>query len=215
VTQTAPESSTIPPQDGSQLSLEPLDAGCELGDDAADTLLFVHAGSATLALGGATHELPAGSAALVLAGERATLAGDDLAAVRLRVAPGELHAPMGEREATVRVDAVDHDDATGSRTFQILFGPTNGCLYATLFLGYIPPGQAKWHYHLYDEIVWVREGRARLHLEEGTRDLGPGEAFRLTPRQLHIVENLSGESFLVTLGIFTPAGSPSAAYLPA
>lgn len=214
MTQTAPASSTIPPQEGSQLSLEPLASGCELAEDAADTVLFVHAGSAALSLAGATHELPAGSAALVLAGERATLTGDGLAAVRIRVAPGELHAPMGDREVVVRVDAVGHDEATGSRTFQILFGPGNGCLYATLFLGYIPPGQAKWHYHLYDEIVWVREGRARLHLREGTRDLGPGEAFRLTPRQLHIVENLSDESHLVTLGIFTPAGSPSAAYLP-
>ena len=214
MTQTAPGSSTIPPREGSQLSLDAVAAPCELGDDTADTLLFVHGGSATLALDGASHELPSGTAALVLAGERAALQGD-AAAVRLRVAAGELHAPMGEREVAVRVDEVAHDGATGSRTFQILFGPHNGCLYATLFLGYIPPGAAKWHYHLYDEIVWVDDGRARLHLEEGTRDLGPGEAFRLAPRQLHIVENLSDESFLVTLGIFTPAGSPSAAYLPA
>jgi quercetin dioxygenase-like cupin family protein len=204
----------IPPQDGSQLSLDAVDGPCELGDDAADTLLFVHGGSGSLELDGRTYELPAGSAALVLAGERAALSGEGLEAVRLRVAPGELHAPMGEREVVVQVDEAARDDATGGRTFQILFGPHNGLLYATVFLGYVPPGAAKWHYHLYDEIVRIDDGRARLHLEEGTRDLGPGDAFRLTPRQLHIVENLSGESSLVTLGIFTPAGSPSAAYLP-
>lgn len=205
----------ISPQDGSQLSLDAVDASCELGDEGADRLLFVHDGSGTLELGAATHELPAGTAALVLAGERARFATGGADAVLFRVGHGgELHAPMGDRETTVRVDAVGHDEATGSRTFQILFGPTNGCLYATLFLGYIPPGAAKWHYHLYDEIVWVREGRARVHLETGTRDLGPGEAFRLAPRQLHIVENLSADEHLVTLGLFAPAGSPSAAYLP-
>jgi quercetin dioxygenase-like cupin family protein len=204
----------IPPQDGSQLSLDPVAGPCELGDDGADTLLFLRGGSGSLELGGATHELSAGSAVLVVAGARASLTGDGLDGVRLRVAPGELHAPMGEREVVAQVDEAARDEATGGRTFQILFGPHNGQLYATLFLGYVPPGAAKWHYHLYDEIVLVHEGRARLHLEGGTRDLGPGEAFRLTPRQLHIVENLSDDSHLVTLGVFTPAGSPSAAYLP-
>lgn len=46
-------------------------------------------------------------------------------------------------------------------------------------------------------------------------ELALGSAFRLAPREVHIVENRSPDQELAVLGIFTPAGSPSAAYLPA
>jgi mannose-6-phosphate isomerase-like protein (cupin superfamily) len=65
---------------------------------------------------------------------------------------------------------------------------------------------------LYDEIVWVPEGPGRLHVGDGAEELGPGAAFRLRPRQVHIVENL-GDGDMTIIGVFTPAGSPSAAYL--
>jgi hypothetical protein len=60
----------------------------------------------------------------------------------------------------------------------------------------------------------VPEGPCRLHLEQGVEDVPPGGAFRLSPRELHIVEN-AGQAPMTVLGVFTPAGSPSAAYLPA
>jgi quercetin dioxygenase-like cupin family protein len=104
--------------------------------------------------------------------------------------------------------------ATGSRSFQVLLGPDNGSVRATLFAGFIPPGRAPWHYHLYDEIVWVYRGSGRLHLGEDETELRAGSAFRLRPRDLHIVENTSPDDELAVIGIFTPAGSPSAAYLP-
>jgi quercetin dioxygenase-like cupin family protein len=111
------------------------------------------------------------------------------------------------------LDEAGSEKATGARSFQILFGPHNGSTRATLFAGFIPPGKAPWHYHLYDEIVWVPEGPGRLHTGETTEEIGPGSAFRLRPRQVHIVENLSTVDQMTVIGIFTPAGSPSAAYL--
>ncbi len=57
------------------------------------------------------------------------------------------------------------------------------------------------------------EGPGRLHIGETTAELEAGSAFRLRPRQVHIVENPSTDRELTVLGIFTPAGSPSAAYL--
>ena len=57
-----------------------------------------------------------------------------------------------------------------------------------------------------------KEGR--LHLAEGEEELAAGAAFRLRPRQVHVVEN-AGASEMTIIGIFTPAGSPSAAYLTA
>jgi quercetin dioxygenase-like cupin family protein len=120
---------------------------------------------------------------------------------------------MGALEQVVGLDRVEPGKATGARSFQVLFGPHNGSTRATMFVGYIPPGRAPWHYHLYDEIVWVLRGEGRVHIGDAVEPLAPGSAFRLHPRQVHIVENSDPVAELAVLGIFTPAGSPSAAYL--
>jgi quercetin dioxygenase-like cupin family protein len=203
-------------QKGSELALETLQLGVgevrEVGDTGHDVLLFAFAGSG--ALSGAA--LAAGSAALLLEGEEATLeAGQDgVSLVRVTLgAATDLHAPMGPRERIVEIAHVEPGKATGSRSFQVLFGPHNGCTRATMFVGYVPPGKAPWHYHLYDEIVWIWRGPGRYHLAEGVEEIDNGFAFRITPREVHIVENTSTDHELAILGIFTPAGSPSAAYL--
>ena len=206
----------VPREGGSTLALESLrlsaGASLDLADADCDTLLFVHEGSGTLgttALAGATAGLvPAGGAATLAAG------ADGLACVRITVgAETDLHAPMGATEPTVTLDHVEPGQATGARSFQVLHGPHNGSTRATTFVGYIPPGKAPWHYHLYDEIVWILRGEGRLHIGEEVEALAPGAAFRLRPREVHIVENTQPEAELAVLGIFTPAGSPSAAYL--
>ena len=81
---------------------------------------------------------------------------------------------MGQRELVVSLDAAEQQQATGARSFQVLFGPHNGSTRATLFAGYVPPGKAPWHYHLYDEIVCVPAGPGRLHLGETVEELGAG-----------------------------------------
>jgi quercetin dioxygenase-like cupin family protein len=120
---------------------------------------------------------------------------------------------MGRRELSASLDDADSGAATGARSFRILFGPTNGSTRATLFAGFVPPGKAPWHYHLYDEIVWIPEGPGRVHRGGSVEELGPGSAFRLRPREVHIVENTSPDRDLTLLGVFTPAGSPAAAFL--
>ena len=177
-----------------------------------DTVLLVSAGSGALddaAIGdNAAGFLPAGRAGSLSTGP------DGLACVRATLgAATDLHAPMGSAERVVALDHVEPGRATGARSFQVLFGPHNGSTRATAFVGYIPPGRAPWHYHLYDEIVWVLRGEGRLHLGDAVEPLAPGAAFRLHPREVHIVENTDPVAELAVLGIFTPAGSPSAAYL--
>ena len=206
----------IPPQRGSELALETLHLGSgetrETGDTGHDVLLFVFAGAGTLA----DEPLAAGSAALLLEGEQAALlaGAEGLALVRVTLgADTDLHAPMGLRERIVAIAEVEPGKATGSRSFQVLFGPHNGSTRATMFVGYVPPGAAPWHYHLYDEIVWIWRGLGRYHLGDEIEPLEDGSAFRITPREVHIVENTSPDRELAVLGIFTPAGSPSAAYL--
>jgi quercetin dioxygenase-like cupin family protein len=208
----------VPPLADSVLALSTLSLtgeDAELRDGERDSLLYVVGGSGTLAVGAETTELAVGTAALVLAGEEATVGGE-LEALHATVGPGvDVHASLGERERVVRVDRDLDQGAVGKRGFQILFGPHNGSSRATLFVGYLPPGRAPWHYHLYDEIVFVPEGPGRLHRtgSDEPEPLGAGAAFRLRPREVHIVENASPDRELTVIGLFTPAGSPSAAYV--
>ena len=208
----------VPAVDDSPLALSHVDIGpgnpLTVSDAARDSLLYVYEGEGMVRFD-TPHPLAPGASVLVLAGEEVELSAEgELRAVMATVGPGaDRHAPLGAREHVVRLADAEASRATGSRSFQILFGPDNGSTRATLFVGFIPPGKAPWHYHLYDEIVWVPEGPGRLHLGEGTDELGPGSAFRLRPREVHIVENASTDREMAILGIFTPAGSPSAAYL--
>jgi quercetin dioxygenase-like cupin family protein len=212
----------IPPERGSELAADALElaagASLELHDDLHDTLLFAHRGDGELAGAGTAHPVTGLSSLLMPAGTPATLraGAQGLAALRTTLgAATDLHAPIGPPEPVVAVDAVGPGTATGARSFQVLHGPTNGSTRGTQFVGYIPPGRAPWHYHLYDEIVWVVRGAGRLHVGGRAEPLAPGSVFRLHKREVHIVENLDPTDELVVLGVFTPAGSPSAAYLTA
>ncbi|MDH4177302.1 MAG: cupin domain-containing protein [Thermoleophilia bacterium] len=211
----------VPEQDGSELTLHTLRLGsaavATVGADEADTLLFAVEGSGTLSLDNEHHALARGTAAHVPAGGRAELHSGPEGLTCLAMTVGadvDLHAPLGTTEPVVQLHEVEPGKATGSRSFQVLYGPHNGSTRATLFVGYIPPGRAPWHYHLYDEIVWVFRGSGALHLGDVVEELAEGSAFRLAPREVHIVENRQEHAELAVLGLFTPAGSPSAAYLP-
>jgi quercetin dioxygenase-like cupin family protein len=210
----------VPSERGSELAADALElapgAALDLHDAVHDTLVFVHRGAGTLELDGAAHAIAGAGSLVVPAGAPATLraARDGCAALRTTLgAETDLHAPIGPADPVVVLDHVEPGTATGARSFQVLHGPHNGSTRGTAFVGYIPPGKAPWHYHLYDEIVWVLRGTGQLHVGQAVEPLTHGSAFRLHPREVHIVENLDPAEELVVLGIFTPAGSPSAAYL--
>ena len=196
-----------PPIADSALSIESIELArgesLEIDRSEADTILLVHSEAGT-------H--PGDGAFLVLAGETERLAGTSGGVLRASIGPGvDRHAPLGEREHAVPVGR-KKESATGSRSFEVLFGPHNGSLGATMFVGHVPPGAAPWHFHLYDEIVWIWRGEGRFHTRESSEPLRPGSAFRIRPREVHVVENTSATDELVVVGLFTPAGSPSAAY---
>ena len=188
----------------------------EIHEPEHDSLLYVVTGAGSLTMEDVRANLEKGFAALILAGERAAVepGAGELVVLQATVGPrADRHAPLGVREVVVVVDAASASQATGARSFRVLFGPHNGSTRATLFVGYLPAGRAPWHYHLYDEIVWVPEGPGRVLRRDSEDALEAGTAFRLRPREVHIVENTSRDREMAVLGIFTPAGSPAAAYL--
>ena len=180
-----------------------------IADAHADTLVYVVAGTGTISLG-RSGLLAARSAAFVPAGEEATVAAEDqLDLVVMTVGPGaERHAPLGASALTSSLDDASAQRATGARSFQILFDASNGSTRATLFAGFVPPGSAPWHYHLYDEIVWIPDGPGRVHVDGSSEELGSGSAFRLRPREVHIVENTSADRELTIIGTLHAGRQP-------
>jgi quercetin dioxygenase-like cupin family protein len=152
---------------------------------------------------------PGDSPATIVAGDRTTTL-----AVFNAGPTADHHAPLGPRDAVVELNLDDATVATGSRSFQVLLGPDNGCCRATMFVGVVPPGAAPWHFHNYDEIICVLRGDGVYHQTSGSQPTRPGSVVRIPPRTVHINENRAAEEMHV-LGVFTPAGSPSAAFLAA
>src|SRR4249919_1202637 len=118
------------------LALHP-DQTSPIGAADVDTVLYVSSGSGRLVLGDVERSLAVRSAALVLAGEEATVvAEEELSLVVATVGPDvDLHAPMGRRDVTVSLAGAGAEKATGARSFQVLFGPHKGSTRATLFAG--------------------------------------------------------------------------------
>jgi quercetin dioxygenase-like cupin family protein len=145
----------------------------------------------------------------------ATIVGGDRVATLAVFGAGptaDHHAPLGERDSVTELNLDDAAAATGSRLFQVLLGPENGCCRATMFVGVVPGGAAPWHFHQYDEIICVLRGEGVYHQASGPQPTRPGSFVRIPPRTVHINENRAAEEMHV-LGVFTPAGRPSAAFL--
>jgi quercetin dioxygenase-like cupin family protein len=153
------------------------------------------------------HE-PGDSPATIIAGDRTRLA------VFGAGPEADHHAPLGARQSVAELNLDDAAAATGSRSFQVLLGPENGCCRATMFVGVVPPGAAPWHFHNYDEIICVLRGDGVYHQASGAQPTRAGSVVRIPPRTVHINENRADDEMHV-LGVFTPAGSPSAAFLAA
>jgi quercetin dioxygenase-like cupin family protein len=214
------ERAILPAAGGSELgaSLVHVRAGASLplAPERQDLIFYTLDGRGTVSYGAGEDEaLSPGAAGLVVDGQEATITGGPggLSIVQLSAGAGcDRHAPLGGPARVTHLDLDRRDRATGNRSFQVLFDMYNGSDRATVFVGVVPPGKAPWHFHQYDEIVWILDGHGLYHLAGGIEEFQPGCAFRVRPREVHIVEN-SGQGDMLLLGAFTPAGSPAAAYL--
>ena len=104
-------------------------------------------------------------------------------------------------------------DATTDRMFRIVADPSTGLRSATHFVGYVPPGRAPDHFHTYDEVIYVLDGEGAMHIGAEHTPVGAGSRIELPARTVHCLEN-TGDRVLRLVAVFTPAGSPAAAYFP-
>lgn len=197
----------------SVLTFSPGDSPERLHAD-RDEISYVLSGRGSLHLNGDSHHLYPDIGVYIRAGEpyRVVNEGsDDLVLVSVTAPPPEEES---EAPRKVIVDTADQDviPAGKDREFKFVIDPEAGCLEVSQFVGWIPPGRAPTHYHLYDEVMYILDGDGVLHLE-GHPDtpISTGTCIHLPPPVEHCVEN-TGDRPLRVLGVFHPAGSAAEAY---
>jgi len=172
---------------------------------ADDEVLFVLRGRGAGTVDGERAELLPETAVYVAAGSRWSIEEAD----GLEILSVLVHDPLpaGVGHAVVGLEEVEPGEATAGRMFRLL-AP---CPSATQFVGYIPPGRAPDHYHLYDEVVYVLEGEGALHIDGESAPLRAGSCIHLPAKLVHALEN-RGPGEMRVLGVFSPEGSPAEAY---
>ena len=178
-------------------------------DDERDEVLYVLEGSAVVTVGGEKRELEPGTGVFVARGT----AWQVEAAKGLKLLSVLVEDPLPASGSHAVIASGERGTATAGREFSLLAHPENGCESVTQFVGYIPPGRAPDHFHLYDEVVYVLAGEGAFHVDGESAPLRAGSCIHLPARLVHCLEN-HGPGEMQVLGVFRPAGSPAEAYYP-
>jgi mannose-6-phosphate isomerase-like protein (cupin superfamily) len=184
-------------------------AGGEHRDDARDEVLYVLEGSGVAVVAGGTQPLERGTGVFVARGTSWRIES----AEGLKLLSVLVEDPLPATASHAIVESGERGTATAGREFTLLAHPENGCESVTQFRGYIPPGRAPDHFHLYDEVVYVLAGEGAFHVGDESARLTPGSCIHLPARLVHCLEN-HGPGEMQVLGVFRPAGSPAEAYYP-
>jgi len=205
------------------MELEPgLSAG--LAPSAADDVLYVFQGRATVYLDGWPHVVGPdtgvyvrpgtclaidnpGPDPLILIGSRCPDPGPAVAAAAPCTAPSPGAGPPSPAPI-VRV-ADRPSQTTGDRSYRVVVDRSVGCDAVTQFVGTIPPGRSPDHFHHYEEVLCILEGQGRMWTGRRHAPIGSGSCIFLPRGQVHCVEN-TGHGPLRLMGVFYPAGSPAA-----
>jgi mannose-6-phosphate isomerase-like protein (cupin superfamily) len=183
--------------------------------DGRDEVAYIVSGHGSLTLDSEVHDLRPDIGVYLQAGETYDIvnSGPDAMTIVSVTAP----PPGDDTEVKPRKVIVDTEDqpvipAGKDREFKFVVNPDAGCAEVTQFVGWIPPGRAPTHYHLYDEVMYILDGEGVLHLA-GHPDtpIRAGSVIHLPPPVEHCVEN-TGDRLLRVLGVFHPAGSAAEAY---
>ena len=178
-------------------------------DEERDEVLYVLEGSAVVTVGDEKRELEPGTGVFVARGT----AWQVESAEGLKLLSVLVEDPLPASGSHAVIESGERGTATAGREFSLMAHPENGCESVTQFVGYIPPGRAPDHFHLYDEVVYVLAGEGAFHVDGETAPLRAGSCIHLPARLVHCLEN-HGPGEMQVLGVFRPAGSPAEAYYP-
>lgn len=173
-------------------------------------IMYTTSGSGSLTVAGEAHELEAGTAVYLTAGETYEVdnpGSEDLVIVSA-TAPQSADDAEAPKARTVRYADQPTLPASGDREFRYLVTDEIGCRDATQFFGVIAPGRAPDHSHVYDEVIYVLEGDGVLHGGGEDRPVSAGSCIHLPPFFVHSLEN-SGDSPMRIVATFHPSGDPA------
>jgi len=119
--------------------------------------------------------------------------------------------PMAHPKLMVHEDEREAIRAGEDRIFRYLVHADLGCRQITQFAGWIPPSKAPFHYHSYEEAIFILEGSGVVHVDGEDCEFHAGASIYFPIGARHCVEN-PGHATIKLLGAFYPSGSPGAAY---
>jgi mannose-6-phosphate isomerase-like protein (cupin superfamily) len=114
-------------------------------------------------------------------------------------------ALRGTAPNTARLDDAATEE-TGDRWYRVMIDSE-----VTQFVGGIPPGRAPDHFHHYEEVIFILEGRGRMWAGETNTPVESGAFIFLPKKQMHCLEN-TGPGEMRLVGVFYPSGSPAVRY---
>lgn len=183
----------------------------------AEEVLYVATGKGNCVIDGARLELRPGAAVYIPpdTSYRIENPGPDQMQVISSCCPliGTKTGSATGTPAMVHEDDREQIRAGQDRIFRYLVHTDTGCRQVTQFVGWIPESKAPFHWHAYEEVIYILEGQGALHLEEqpAAAEFSPGSSIYLPDHVVHCLEN-PGPAPIRILGVFYPSGSPGEAY---
>mgnify|MGYP001791309807 CR=1 FL=1 len=179
-----------------------------LRNEISDEVLYVLSGSGSGLRSDTGIYLPPATSLEIAADETLTLVSSrcpDDGATLDGYEPGSGGAPVIVRMQDRPVQR------TGDRWYREIINEDAGSTQVTQFVGGIPPGRAPDHFHLYEEVIVIRDGTGEMWAGSSHAPIETGSCIFLPHGQVHCVEN-RGAGEMRLLGVFYPAGSPAVRY---
>jgi mannose-6-phosphate isomerase-like protein (cupin superfamily) len=173
-------------------------------------VVYVVSGRGTITIEGNEHALEPDMGVYIAAGERFVVENpgpEELVVVAVSFPQADGAGTPAQKRTVRRADRPTLH-AGEERRFEYLADEELGSRDVTQFLGVIDPSRVPAHGHVYDEVIYVIEGKGAAHIDGESTPISAGSCIHLPPRIPHTIEN-SGPGPMRVLGVFHPAGDPA------
>ena len=187
----------------------------------AQTIIFIAAGTGTVAIGTQRFDIGPWDGVMVLQGEGFRLTADAGVCLQAFISIYPVVAglqtltqmPAFDTSQPSRVAHVDAEQrqAMGPRFFQHLVDRRHGADNATQFIGHIPQSKAQMHRHLYEEALVIVSGEGVIWNANVRAPVKPGDVIFFPRKHVHSLQCTSPNGMDV-VGVIHPGENPGINY---